>query len=374
MQRLAFLDSLRGLAAVYVVFYHMTLLPDPHLMVPHWASMIVLNGGTAVTLFFIVSAFSLCYAMQRHAHETIYDFYVRRFFRIAPLFYTCIIFYIIRDYFYYHALHTPLEIAASVFFVFNFFPGHETGFVWASWTIGVEMVFYLIFPFLFQRLKTIPALTAAFFAALLGAVIFNELLMHTSFPTSVQEGYFSFCLPRVLPIFLFGMLAYRIYEEMIAVRPFPPALGYALIFASLYGYYALLHGALNIGFADSYYWQAIIYAALLLGLAIRPSIIFVNRVTAYLGKISYSIYLLHPSIVLFLFPVYKRIYALPMPVSAQFLLSAVLTLGTVLLLASLSYQYIERPGMNLGKKALQWLPKIARTRSPTSIISTSAKD
>jgi uncharacterized membrane protein len=35
-RRLEFLDALRGLAAVYEVFYHMLLLPDPHLLPPRW--------------------------------------------------------------------------------------------------------------------------------------------------------------------------------------------------------------------------------------------------------------------------------------------------------------------------------------------------
>ena len=34
MRRLDFVDSLRGLAAIYVVVYHMVLLPDPNLWYP----------------------------------------------------------------------------------------------------------------------------------------------------------------------------------------------------------------------------------------------------------------------------------------------------------------------------------------------------
>ena len=44
--RLAFLDSLRGLAALYVVLYHLTVIPDPDLKLPRWASSWVLYGGS----------------------------------------------------------------------------------------------------------------------------------------------------------------------------------------------------------------------------------------------------------------------------------------------------------------------------------------
>ena len=82
MRRLDFVDSLRGLAALYIVVYHMTLVPNPHLEVPHWAQAVVLSGGTAVTLFFVVSAFSLCHTMKAH----IVDFQpFRRQPRIRPV-------------------------------------------------------------------------------------------------------------------------------------------------------------------------------------------------------------------------------------------------------------------------------------------------
>lgn len=111
-----------------------------------------------VTMFFVVSAFSLCYMMPRHKREArpLVSFYLRRFFRIAPLFY-----FMIATTLFYHAqfMGVPLDywaakseaLVASVFFVFNFLPGQQLGVVWASWTIGVEMPFYLLFPLLYRR-------------------------------------------------------------------------------------------------------------------------------------------------------------------------------------------------------------------------------
>jgi peptidoglycan/LPS O-acetylase OafA/YrhL len=94
MRRLDFVDSLRGLAALYIVVYHMALVPHPRLEAPHWAQAVVLSGGTAVTLFFVVSAFSLCHTMNAHAGElhAVRDFFIRRLFRIAPLFYAMLLF------------------------------------------------------------------------------------------------------------------------------------------------------------------------------------------------------------------------------------------------------------------------------------------
>lgn len=97
--RLEFLDALRGLAAAYVLVYHMLLLPQPNLIAPRWAEKFALNGGTGVTMFFIVSAFSLYYTMPLRLKERnpTFSFYLHRFFRIAPLFYFLIAATLVRD-------------------------------------------------------------------------------------------------------------------------------------------------------------------------------------------------------------------------------------------------------------------------------------
>jgi pyruvate dehydrogenase E1 component len=48
--RLAFIDSLRGLAALYVLVYHLVLVPNPDLAMPGWIRPIIMNGGSGVTL------------------------------------------------------------------------------------------------------------------------------------------------------------------------------------------------------------------------------------------------------------------------------------------------------------------------------------
>ena len=69
MRRLDFVDSLRGLAALYIVVFHTAAVPYPALEVPDWARLVVYNGKSAVTLFFVVSAFSLCHTMKAHGGE-----------------------------------------------------------------------------------------------------------------------------------------------------------------------------------------------------------------------------------------------------------------------------------------------------------------
>src|SRR5688572_12152133 len=112
---LHFLDALRGLAAFFVIVYHMVLMPEPDLAVPRWGHLVAHNGGMGVTLFFVVSAFSLFYTMPLRLREPRpwVSFFVHRFFRIAPLFYLWIVLSLIRDKALFGVDHGLREVVAS---------------------------------------------------------------------------------------------------------------------------------------------------------------------------------------------------------------------------------------------------------------------
>jgi peptidoglycan/LPS O-acetylase OafA/YrhL len=283
-RRLAFLESLRGWAAVYVMLYHLALLPNPALHVPVWAAPVILTGGAGVMLFFVASAFSLCCAArpEEDRGRGLAAFSLRRFFRIAPLFYVVLAASLVRDEWIFGATHSPTEVLASLTFVFNLWPSHQDGIVWASWTIGVEVLFYAAFPFIMARASTISRAAVGLLLAFLVAL---------ALPSQTQHSVI-----HNLPIFTAGILAYRIYQRLPARTP--QAIGGALIIGALSLYAVMLQG---LSWRDPYnwrdYWEAVVYGAIVLGLAIYPIRLIVNRMALYLGRISYSFYLLHPTIV-----------------------------------------------------------------------------
>jgi peptidoglycan/LPS O-acetylase OafA/YrhL len=352
MRRLDFVDSLRGGAALYVMLMHMTALPP--LAVPQWAKGMVLSGGSAVGLFFIISAFSLCYTMNRHLGvpgET-RAFYVRRLFRIAPLFYALLAFYAVWGAVAYHIEYSPWEVAKSICFIFNFFPGSEQGIVSGSWTIGVEMIFYAVFPLLFWQFRDVPGLFALFFGSLFLGAIFQEITGNLSLSGNEQSLFYNFSIFHFLPVFALGMLCWRLYHRHVSRQSHPAAIGGALILGSLWTYHMLLNGEIDFGFRDAWLWYGIIYSGLMLGLAIFPSRIFVNPLTRYAGRVSYSVYLIHPVVITFLTPVYFQIYRAGLPIWISFLSCAGTTATIVLAVAGITYRLIERPGMDLGKRLL----------------------
>jgi peptidoglycan/LPS O-acetylase OafA/YrhL len=353
--RLEFLDALRGLAAVYVLVYHMLLLPQPNLLAPRWAEKVALNGGTGVTMFFIVSAFSLYYTMPLRLRERspTFNFYLHRFFRIAPLFYFLIAATLVRDAWAFGVRHSLPEIGASMAFLFNLIPTRQEGFVWVSWTIGVEMLFYAVFPLLYARVKTLGASIALFFAALMLWQVVGLLLDYSVMPEAWKQSILHWNVLRHFPIFAVGIVIYHVFVSLPhAHAPSESATGTgnALVWAGVFGYAALLQGWLPNVFGDSYYWQGLVFACMFMGLALSPWRLVVNRATRFLGKISYSVYLVHTTVIFFLAPVYHWIYRHAPSLTACFLGSLALTLLLVLPLSWLTYRFVEEPGIRLGKR------------------------
>ena len=97
-------------------------------------------------------------------------------------------------------------------------------------------------------------------------------------------------------------------------------------------------------------FHAVAYSLLLLGLSLAEWPPLVNRATVFLGVISYSVYLSHPTVVYLLTPLYRWIYTWPAPTTIRFAMSAAITLVVSILESMVSYRWIEQPGMRLGSR------------------------
>lgn len=362
--RLDFLDALRGLAAAYVVIYHMTLMPQPQLALPRWAEKFTLMGGTGVTLFFLVSAFSLYYTMPMRASSSrpTASFYLHRFFRVAPLFYFLILVSWVRDAWLFDTHHSFQAVVASATFVFNFIPMRQEGFVWAGWTIGVEMVFYALFPLIYSRVQDRYKAIAFVFGTLLFWYFIGLVLDYLVMPEGWRESILQWSTFKHFPIFATGIVLYYWFMETDPEDAKARSKGQAALLAGIFAYLALVQGWLPNLLGNLYYFQAVAYGLIFIGLALFPWRLVVNKFTSFLGKISYSVYLLHPTIVYLLIPVYRRIHAQQSDLTVAFLVCAAVTFAILLPLAWVSYRLIELPGIRLGRRLeARWLPRRATT-------------
>lgn len=362
--RLDFLDALRGLAAVYVISYHLIFIPSPNLQAPTWAHLWAVNGGTGVTLFYVISAFSLFYTTPARFKQRLpwLSYAMHRFFRIAPLFYVWIVLTIIRDHLVFGASHPWWEIAASGSFLFNLIPTHQQGFVWASWTIGVEMLFYVVFPFMYVRVKNVYGALALALGLMLTWMFIQVVVDYLKISPAASASIHQWFFPRFLPEFAMGAIAYFVLKDFVPQlkknKHVSEALGLLLVLAATYIFVAVMQNVGQLGLPDNRYSKAICCLLLVIGLALRPLKSLVNRLTTYLGKISYSVYLTQPTAILLLEPVYKKIYAVSagsMGVSIAFVSCFLLTCVVVVPVATLSYFLVEKPGIKLGKRCYGWI-------------------
>ena len=89
-KRFAFVDALRGLAALAVALHHIFRygpLPEPALkVVPHFANVLFRNGRMGVPVFFVISGFVIAYVLRNARIDARYlrTFAVQRFLRLGP--------------------------------------------------------------------------------------------------------------------------------------------------------------------------------------------------------------------------------------------------------------------------------------------------
>src|SRR6266576_1835995 len=147
--RLAWLDALRGLAALAVVFDHGSTLvvTSAHSFLYQWFNF----GQYGVFVFFLVSGYIIPASLERKG--SIRGFWISRGFRLYPLYVLAIIASGVGYELGYGTLrgaqHHPVQSAAADLLMLpNVLGGPNVPNV--TWTLSYEMVFYLLLAALFS--------------------------------------------------------------------------------------------------------------------------------------------------------------------------------------------------------------------------------
>lgn len=349
--------GLRGLAALLIVLFHLKAVPGIPLPPPF--AGLVGQLYLSVMLFFVISAFALTHTSRR-SPATLAAYAIKRFFRIAPLFYAVLAFILWRG-----GLPDWHVLLANLTFTFNLVPGFEESLVWAGWSVGVEMVFYALLPALLALCRDWRRAAAACAGALaLSLWLWSVLLGHPGLPAN----YVYFFVGSNLVSFVAGIAAYRLFERLrggggARARALVPWVALALLVAAsgdvlglasrLPGAFVAAHG---LAFAAACLWQAV-----------RPSAALRLRALQWLGDRSYSIYLLHPIVIVLLMPRYEGLWAaLGVTGGAAYLAAAAVTLPAVFAAAEVTYRLVETPGIALGARLAARFPAPAAPPVPAS--------
>lgn len=150
-----YLDSLRGVAILLVVMVHVGhIIEDKSVALKFVAQY----GQFGVQLFFLVSAYTLSMAFVKNGD--LLNFFCKRFFRIAPLYYLFIVVYFLLelniDSRYFDSNYSFLNVLSNVFFVHAWFASANNSVVPGGWSIACEFAFYAFFPLVFKMVSCRP--------------------------------------------------------------------------------------------------------------------------------------------------------------------------------------------------------------------------
>ncbi len=334
------LTAIRGFAALWVVGHHLQF-ELAYIGYP-FAGWLFRPGYVAVDIFFVLSGFVITAVHRDLTSGGIRDFFLRRIFRLYPL-HLFVLALILGLWLWSEArygAHNPTERLADLpIVVLLLQPYLIHGLTWntVSWSIGVELLCYALFPLVIGRLRRLEFVGSALILLLMAALerhVHSEMIW--GWP-AIARGLAGFGL---------GM---AVQQMTVLVRRPRPRMASLIELGALLGILlAVLGRDLRI--------IPILAAALIWGLAAERGVVARGLGAGWcvwLGRISFSIYLIHPTLIDLAF-VWLPPGRLGLGHTAGGVVWTILVLCLLLGVATLSWACIEEParqfGIRLGRR------------------------
>lgn len=341
------LDWLR-FCAFFAVFLHHWLPLDRKVYLSHGAprpaAMLLAAAGRAgafgVDLFFLLSSYLITELLVREDRARggidVKSFYVRRILRIWPLYYAFMLFTI----FVVPKLGIDSPLPTSYIFGFLLFCGNWICALYGYpgsvanvfWSVSIEEQFYISWPLILSKLKV----AAIWYLAPIMFVIATATRVYLASQHVQHPAIWCNTFARLDPIAMGGLLALvgdRIMARLTVRRRVLLASGGLVIMLAM--------GLLNTysGYQAIFGYPLVSLAAamlLLSFLGLPSSTSKVALAMAYLGRISYGLYVFHVIVILL-------VHKLHLPLPAGFLLS----LFACIAVSWASYRWLESPFLKL---------------------------
>jgi peptidoglycan/LPS O-acetylase OafA/YrhL len=392
--RLAWLDVLRGLAALAVVFNHFGYFVPAGLKNPvnHWVN----PGDYGVFVFFIISGYIVPASLERKG--SVRTFWVSRIFRLYPLYLLAVAIALAL-----YSLHVgglrgegadpETSILSQMLMMSNVLAGENLPNV--VWSLSYEMIFYLLLTALFMarvhRRSSRYALAFAVAAVGLGGLLpqayfTNNLWSPRAIALAadlvVLTGLAFAVAMRGMPRLVGAILAAMVGLALLAFNgtwlgPWEALSILALMFTGTMLYRAergqypwrkaipiavtVLGLAIAAGLWHSHAWgmspraefiwercyfMSLVLAGVTFGAGLALRHVAWPRALTWLGLISYSVYLLHPTLI----QVYRHMsWTAHHSFWIQVLIDA-LFVAILIAVCSVTYLLVERPMQDVGRR------------------------
>lgn len=366
LTHVAALDGFRGGLALWVYLGHLSLAVG-------YSNYFLAIHALAVDLFMVLSGFLMIYTWKgshqptHHFLTTSVKFYLARFFRIAPLYYVllllCYVFLPQLNQMHDYALKLippPWVQDLTVYdpksgwvfdswrwlylhlsFAFGVVPGMEASTPLPDWSLSLEMQFYLIFPVLLLVLGAgswallalaIGAAILAWFApGLFGSYLTPGSLTHFGQPSMLAYRLNAFLAGMVLAFWLRQKRSQAPSRFVNVVT----VLAIAICLLPLSKPVILIY---------------LVFAALIFEKIPPLNWLLGRKPFKILGDMSYSIYLVHLLVVIpgVYWLLQSSIFIGLSPI-AKFACAVGLTCPVVLVASYVLHQWVEQPGIRLGR-------------------------
>jgi peptidoglycan/LPS O-acetylase OafA/YrhL/SAM-dependent methyltransferase len=388
-------DGLRAMAAIAVAVTHSAFISGFNIRNDTWGPYTArLDIGVAV--FFVISGFLLYrpFVLARFrgtSGPAVLPYFRRRFLRIFPAFWLVLTVVLLVDQF--HGLNWNTPSASGIFYHYTlthiYFRDHVLGPVQQSWTLATEIAFYVFLPvYAFVMAKVVRNRRWQLQSELLGVGLLYafsvafRLWLFVGRPRELN-GMYNTWLPARIDLFALGMLL-AVFSAWLQAREraepgwvrskwFPAACWVVALISFWY---------LSVGFGlnarpkrqpgvdftrPEQMWLQFFWGVTGLFLVL-PAVFgkqdeglirrfLTNKVVAWLGLVSYGIYLWHEAVIDWYLELTN-----PVPFHSSFPKMTAFMMVFTLLFAAASYYGLERPALRLKDRTIgSWLAPRDRT-------------
>jgi peptidoglycan/LPS O-acetylase OafA/YrhL len=350
------LDALRGFAAFTVVLHHcFRAHENTNVGLLWWFEntplRLIVSGRPAVILFFVLSGFVLALSLEKAM--TYRDFVIRRVCRIylpfaasialAAMIFTMADQAVLPGYDALYNRTEPLSWQLIAGHLMMLGDTHSSSLNKVMWSLVYELRISLIFPVLMWLIYRYPA-WRTLAASLAAALVAYGALRHLGygprdFKFSNSAAASVWLTVHFTLYFVMGAALAKHREQIVTVaRGYSPNQRFILLGLGSAGLLALSTVVTDITLG---LWSVLIIVLVLAGGRLTQAI-FESRPAAYLGRISYSLYLVHLPVF------YWAAHAWPggaMPLALIWIVWPLLSVVA----AAIMYHLIEHPAHRLGK-------------------------
>jgi len=346
-QHIKNLDTFRAIAAIVVMIGHIELFRQNHLG-SSWFD-VVLSGHTAVMMFFVISGFLITFLLTKEKEKygtiSLKDFYLRRVLRIYPLYYLILLV----SSLFFLAPPSCKTIAYAVTILPNV--SHAIGCGWSVspqiWSIGVENLFYIFFPLIMlfvpnRRMLLLLLIMTVGLTILPHAVDFVNVRTIQNDSLAHFNQKFFFC--NKFDSLLIGCMAGFAFAENHKLLK-------VIYNKWLFFVCAIIAIVMWGGNIETKHFNdelmSLLFAIVILNVCTNTqlNITFENRITKFIGRISYGIYMYHWIILLLTFNF------LPIEHTTFYtIVLYVVVITATIIVAWLSYETYEKFFLNLKRR------------------------